>query len=498
MHVYHYAAYEKTALLRLAGRYGEGEDDVDDLLRNGVLVDLFPLVRKSIRVGTENYSLKSLEPLYMGAELRSGDVTTATDSITQYASYCELRDLDPAEGRADDAALLLKEIEEYNRYDCRSTRKLRDWLLTRAIECSVPPLGAQPVSDRGQIEVDDALGRRMAAFVGEDISARTVEQTAVAMVSAARGYHRREDKPYWWAHFDRLNSPVDEWADQTDVFVTDRPAEIVTDWHTPPKARKPQRWLRLTGKLAAGDLSGDMHALYDPPSPQGLTDDTERRACGKVTVRECDDPSAPTEVVVMEREPKTGGVFDSLPFALTPGSPIPTTALRESIEATASEIAAGLPHLPPTAVLDILLRCPPRTRSGTALPHDGAVADDITTALLDLDSSYLAVHGPPGTGKTHTAANIIATLVNEHHWRIGIVAQSHAVVENLFRGVVSAGVDSTLVAKKKHGSNDACWQEISETAYPAFIADNDGCVIGGTHGISPIPTVCHGTALICW
>ncbi len=76
MHIYHYAAYEKSALLRLAGRYGVGEDEVDDLLRSGVLVDLFPLVRKSIRVGTENYSLKSLEPLYMGSELRTGDVTT--------------------------------------------------------------------------------------------------------------------------------------------------------------------------------------------------------------------------------------------------------------------------------------------------------------------------------------------------------------------------------------------------------------------------------------
>ena len=72
MHIYHYAPYEKTALLRLAGRYGVGEDEVDDLLRNGVLVDLYPLVRKSIRVGAEIFSLKSLEPLYMGDELRSG------------------------------------------------------------------------------------------------------------------------------------------------------------------------------------------------------------------------------------------------------------------------------------------------------------------------------------------------------------------------------------------------------------------------------------------
>ena len=45
MHVYHYAAYEKTALLRLAGRHGVGEDAVDQLLRDGVLVDLYPPVR---------------------------------------------------------------------------------------------------------------------------------------------------------------------------------------------------------------------------------------------------------------------------------------------------------------------------------------------------------------------------------------------------------------------------------------------------------------------
>ena len=87
MHIYHYAPYEKTALLRLAGRYGVGEDEVDDLLRNGVLVDLYPMVRKSIRVGTANYSLKSLEPLYMGSRsCGTGEVTTATDSITMYAS----------------------------------------------------------------------------------------------------------------------------------------------------------------------------------------------------------------------------------------------------------------------------------------------------------------------------------------------------------------------------------------------------------------------------
>jgi uncharacterized protein len=473
MHIYHYAAYEKSALLRLAGRYGVGEDDVDDLLRNGVLVDLYPLVRKSIRVGTENYSIKSLEPLYMGNELRSGEVTTATDSITQYARYCTLRD----DGQSDEAAAVLKEIEEYNLYDCRSTRRLRDWMMARAIEAGVPPRGPQSVPDGGEIEVGDDVDRRLLTFAGDGVEQRSAEQQAVAMVAAARGFHKREDKPFWWSHFDRVNNPVDEWADTTDVFVADH-VDIVYDWHQPPRARKPQRHIRLFGEIANGELSREMYALYDPPAPEGLTDDPDRRGFGSVTVAECDDPEVPTEVLVIEKQPKDGEVFDPTPFALTPGPPINSKPLQDSIADTAALLAAGLPNLPVDAVTDILLRRDPRTVSGGPLRRSGAIADDITTALLDLDSSYLAVHGPPGTGKTHTSAQVLARLVNDHHWRVGVVAQSHAVVENLLGCVIEAGVDPEHVGKKK--SPDAPWRNVDEKDYPAFIAQPDGCVIGGT------------------
>ena len=478
MHVYHYAAYEKSALLRLAGRHGVGEDEVDDLLRNGVLVDLFPLVRKSVRVGAENYSIKSLEPLYMGSQLRSGDVTNATASISQYGQFCELR----ADGRHDEAATVLKEIEEYNHYDCTSTRRLRDWLVKLAIESAVPPMGPQPVADAALIETDDQVARTLARFVGDDPGARSAKQTAVAMVAAARGFHKREDKPYWWAHFDRLNNPVDEWSDDAGVFLVED-AKVAVDWCVPKGARKPQRRVQLTGAIAAGELSGDMYALYEPPAPAGLTDDPDRRAFGGVAVLECNDRDVPTEVLILERQPKDGDVFDRLPFALTPGQPIPTPKQRAAIDATAGEVAAVLPDLPPTAVVDILLRSAPRTRARRGLPRSGDAVVDITAALLDLDSSYLAVHGPPGTGKTHTAAAVITTLVTDHGWRIGVVAQSHAVVENLFLGVLDAGVDAAHVAKKP-GGGDPAWQEIDGGAYPTFIAehaaDGAGCVIGGT------------------
>lgn len=474
MHVYHYAPYEKTALLRLAGRHGTGEDEVDDLLRAGVLVDLFPLVRKTVRVGAENYSIKSLEPLYMGNQLRDGDVTTATDSITQYAVFTALR----ADGRDDEAATVLKQIEDYNHYDCTSTRRLRDWLMKLAIESAVPPMGPQPVAGGARVEDDDALARRLAAFVGDDPAARSPEQTAVAMVAAARGFHRREDKPYWWAHFDRLNSPLDEWCDDGDVFIAED-AEIIEDWHQPPRARKPRRRVRLFGEIAAGELAQKMYALYEPPAPAGLADDPDRRGFGEVEVIGCDDPDVPTAVDIVEKQPKNGEMFAQTPFALTPGSPIPTPKQRESIDAVAAQVAEALPKLPATPVLDILLRRPPRTRSGADLPRSGDAVADITAALLDLDDSYVAVHGPPGTGKTYTAARVIATLVNEHRWRVGVVAQSHAVVENLFRDVLAAGVDAARVAKKPGGA-EVGWQEIDGSAYAAFLAETAGCVLGGT------------------
>ncbi len=342
MHIYHYAPYEKTALLRLAGRYGVGEDEVDELLRSGTLVDLYPLVRRSIRVGAESFSLKALEPLYMGTQLRAGDVTTATGSITSYARYCELR----ADGRGDEAASVLKEIEDYNHYDCRSTQELRNWLLLRAYESGVVPVGAQPVADGNTVDDRDRLAVTLSTFAGAaGIDDRTPQQTAVALLAAARGYHRREDKPFWWAHFDRMNFPIDEWADNTDVFVAEH-ASVSVDWHTPPRARKPQRRLRLRGELARGDLKSDVFALYDPPAPPGMTDNPDRRAAGRASVVEADDPAVPTEVVVLERVGSDGKTFHQLPFALTPGPPIPTAALRESIEATAAAVAAGLPQLP--------------------------------------------------------------------------------------------------------------------------------------------------------
>ena len=118
LHVYHYAAYETNALTRLARRHGTREAEVDALLREGVFVDLYQVVKQSLLLSTESYGLKAVERLYQPE--RSGAVLDAGSSMVAYADY--LADPDPRR---------LVEIAAYNREDCESLLLLQAWLERR-------------------------------------------------------------------------------------------------------------------------------------------------------------------------------------------------------------------------------------------------------------------------------------------------------------------------------------------------------------------------------
>ncbi len=104
-------------LKRLAMLHGTREAEVDDLLRAGTLVDLYRVVREAIQVSEPRYSIKNLESFYMPP--RSGEIKSADSSILVYERWRLLKD-----------PRLLESIAVYNEEDCRSTWKLRDWLLT--------------------------------------------------------------------------------------------------------------------------------------------------------------------------------------------------------------------------------------------------------------------------------------------------------------------------------------------------------------------------------
>jgi uncharacterized protein len=481
LHIYHYASYERTHLSSLAARHGVGENEVDQLLREHVLVDLYPIVRKAVRVGSPSYSIKKLEPLYMGTELRSGEVTNAADSITEYADAMAL-------GASGDLAAQqhkLDEIADYNRYDCVSTLRLRDWMLGLAATAGVTPVGAD---DADAVELEpSALHDALTALAGDPLDPdRTADQKAAAFAAAALDYHRREHKTFWWGHFSRLVQPVDEWAETRDVLVVER-AVVERDWHIDPGQRVERRHLRLTGTWGPGSTLSpggiaQPFILYDQPSP--LTNpraDPGARGSKQVTVLEVDDDG----VLVQETLPRGFDPYSALPMALTPAAPPPAGQQKPAIEEWAQAIVDTAPAWPRDPAVDILRRTPPRTRSGALAPVAG---DDLQPAvvasLLDLDHSYLPVQGPPGTGKTYLGAHVIAELVTKHQWKIGVVAQSHAVVENLLRNVVDkAGLPARLVGKvMKDAAADIPFTSLPTDGQLMFAAENQhsGYVVGGT------------------
>ena len=93
------------------------EVEVDNLLRQGALVDLYKVVREALRISEPSYSIKYVEHFYRAA--REGDVQSAGASIVFYERWRETQD-----------AQLLQDIADYNRDDVESTAALRDWLLT--------------------------------------------------------------------------------------------------------------------------------------------------------------------------------------------------------------------------------------------------------------------------------------------------------------------------------------------------------------------------------
>ncbi len=477
MHIYHYAPYEPTHLLAMAARHGVREADVDRLLRDGVFVDLYPIVRRALRVGSRSYSIKKLEPLYMGDEVRTSDVQKGDDSIVRYVEARALiADGADAEGRA-----ILDDLADYNRYDCVSTRRLRDWLVDRARETGMRP-SPNPEPDERAYEPSPralALDRLAAQHPSDSAAAQSLRLGAAAI-----DYYPREAKSFWATHFLRLREPVSLWEETRDVVVID-PARsrIVEDWHFAESGRGGERrTVELRGELAPGTRlseGANPFALYELPAPYPFEASVRWiHSYRTITVLEVLDDGA-----IVEETAVDGVTWSRLPIALTPAAPPSAGNQQSAIDAWADAVIDGAPEFPSDPATDILRRRPPRTRAGALPASAGDDVDAIVRAVLDLDRSYLAVQGPPGTGKTYVGSHVIARLVRDHAFKVGVVAQGHATIEQLLERVVAAGVPPQAVAKApKDAAAAHGFTVIPKNGVAAFTAEQaeTGYVIGGT------------------
>ncbi len=215
------------------------------------------------------------------------------------------------------------------------------------------------------------------------------------------------------------------------------------------------------------------------------------------------DPVSTATIEAALQSDVHGLLFDG---ALMPSDPVPgegSGASSESSNTPASprtlpsvlDAAASLTGVK-SASADLLFRRPPRLKQSASnaknaenlprevdfLSSDLPTVDAVHAAVRALDRSYVAVQGPPGAGKTFLASHVIARLVAEGA-KVGVVAQSHAVIENLMLACCARDgfdVSRAVRLRGKSVTPDAPWSEVSDSELVELISGEGGLLFGGT------------------
>ena len=424
MHVYHYAPYERTALTRLMGEYGTRENEVDDLLRGEVLVDLYRVVRQSLRASIPSYSIKAVEEVY-GFE-RKAQVSGGSESVVNFEEWLETGQ------RA-----LLEEIRAYNEEDCRSLYELHRWLVERRPEL---PWRPAPTSDPPSEEAEEHMAER--ELVRAELLNGAQEGEPRWLLAHLLEYHRREARPQWWEYFHHRSLDEEELLEDGDTI----------------------GGLKLLGEPERVKQSHVFRFDFPPQEHKiggvGVDPVTEREY-GRVEVDNEHGILKLRRGVQLEHEP--------IPKALIPPQPLPTWVQRDAILRYAKS-PADYP-----AVTAILERQTPRARL------DGTLAE----AALSLDESYLFVQGPPGSGKTWNGARMAIALMKAGR-RVGVTALSHKAIHKFLEDLEDAAIEISYGFRgfKKCGGSDGSRYEgrgiVESTESRAEMLADDVQLLAGT------------------
>jgi predicted RecB family nuclease len=451
-HIYHYAAYEPTALKRLAMRYATMEAELDQLLRERRFVDLYRVVLQALRASTETYSLKDLEAIFWRE--RTGEVKTASASIVEYERWCVTQD-----------KTILDSIAAYNKDDCVSTAHLRSWLEgLRPVGINLEIVDDTAEEKREQSAERAQLEARKQALAASVRASTHGEPRVRELVAELLWFHQRSQKPGWWALFERQ-----AWSEEELVDDAESLGALQIDTTTPPVQVK---------------RSMDTAYVFPPQDTKLKVGDTPRIAETIGHAGSIVDLSAEDGRVVLRRGVKSGAMPSRL--SLVP-APINLQGVPDAVIAFAERIARG-PTQADQALLDILTRNVPRLKGRAArLPvrNPGEpLTDAVIRAVMDLDRSYLFIQGPPGTGKTYTAAQAIVALLRTGK-RVSVSSNSHKAINKLLSEVEKRAAESKFRFRGvKKGNKDAPETEFNSLNITTITDSKDAApehrLVGGT------------------
>ena len=460
MHVYHFAPYEPSALKRLMGRYGTREDEIDQMLRANLFVDLYRVVRGALRASVESYSIKEFEKFFEFE--REVDLRDANSALYGLAVPLELGDPDSIDPEHKET------VEAYNRDDCFSTLHLRNWLeeirfalVDRSKEILRPdPSDAQASESLTEWqEMIAELASRIAGDVPVSEEDRDGEQQARWVLANILDWHRREEKAVWWEYFRLRELTADELLDEQASL----------------------GGLQFIGE-AGGTARAPIHRYNFPLQETSLRGGEGLKSCGGDDLGRLDAVDSQNRIIDIK---KRGTMSDVHPEAVFAHDVVRTDSLKEALVQIGRHVAeSGMEDAGAYRVArSLLLRKPPRL-DGELVRRSGETALDAALRIVRKpDFGVLPIQGPPGSGKTYTGGRLICELVRRGA-RVGITANSHKVIVNLLDAAMEAADEQgfELKAVRKPGGSDNEPEDsriMKATAYPKFFSNLAGdCQIG--------------------
>lgn len=398
LHLYHFGHREADALKKLSCRHATREAEVDQLLREGVLVDLLPVVRHGLRASVESYSLKELESLH--GYTRKTALRDAARAMQLFGWWLETGD------EALPLGELQQHVQSYNEDDCRSTAQLRDFLERLRVELAQKRGAPLSRPERAPVKPPDALSERqqMTRALGLRLTRDPAHPQAKPrqLLAELLDFHWREAKSGWWEHYRALElAPVDRFDDRACLAGLTLVKEV---------ERIKQSIVYLY------EFPEQEHSLRTTPEP-----------CDPDTGK---PPGDVQEVGARHVKIKRGVRSTAAhPTALIVGKPIDSKPLPDSLLALGEAMLhdqAGF-----EAARALLLRTPPVSGASGSLVRPGEAPEQALARLTaELAGSVVAVQGPPGSGKTYQAARMILELLRQGK-RVGVTANSHAVIKHL-------------------------------------------------------------------
>lgn len=450
MHIKHYGDYEVAAMRRLAMRHATREDKIDDLLRAEVFVNLLPVVKNGIVVGTDGYSIKDLEPLYRSK--REGNVKKATDSLVVFQNY-----LDDPDGDTWETSEKLKSIRDYNQVDCESTDELDAWLrgLQEANQVSyIPKLSQAEESGETRAKTMSEWRGKVAnlrdyvlKIIPNDRRGNPKRWETVENLAYWLEYYWRETKPVFWAKYDRHEMTEEELIEDLDCLggLTREPA---------------------LPELAKGGRSYIYKYSFDPGQETKMNRDTDFFFAHDLnvhgTVEEINRDEGWIKIKLSKRMSEAIGGQPPHHVSLIPDEFVSAQVLEEAIFRVVKNFIKDPKSFPKGLINFYRGERPQFTKqpydekslswdlddNGALIAEKESMAEapivpqgenkieGMVRASQYLSTSTMTVQGPPGTGKTYGSALAIAQLIADGH-RVGIMTNNHKAGMNLLRAVAA-------------------------------------------------------------